>query len=114
MALKRPNYALMDSRGRISALFCKGCGCVIGSMQGGRFVRREVYAETTILFEDGSRHVVNGCYTCLKTRDTPKSLQELYAADIAFDPASFRALDIARVAVGREAVSSLVEIASQL
>jgi hypothetical protein len=84
------------------AVLCKGCGAPIRGLvederfedvrrlDGGRVVvyKKLVFAclpnygERTIEFDDGSRHVTNGCLGCLN-KLTDADLEAWYASDLA-------------------------------
>lgn len=97
MPLRRPNYANVSPGGQLTALFCKVCGATIGDSPRGSFRHRPTYAEMEIVFQDGSRHIANGCRTCLDLAAENTALQqEIYAADVAFRPLDFTERDKAR------------------
>lgn len=99
-ALKRPEYAEIDPDGTLVALYCKVCGTAVGGieevvkrrrLEGDKTVETAVvkfsrfsnYAETTLLFDDGSKHVTNGCFDCLSQKLSKAIMRDLYEADVA-------------------------------
>lgn len=109
MTIAAPNFAIRSGNS-VVRLYCKSCGAVIADIVRNRFRHLNNYTELTIRFEDGSFHIVNGCADCL-TMDTPvELLHELYQADMAFDPGSYRPRDMQRTVQGVERVMHLDEL----
>ena len=99
--LRRPDYVKYHPGGvQIEAVYCKMCGGAVKSLIPderyveertikGKVVRLQRlveaehsnYAEVTISFDDGSKHVSPLCYRCYRGL-TGGMLEDLYAADM--------------------------------
>lgn len=91
--LAKPDYIEFGDGGRPEKMYCKVCGEVIADLQYKpkgdfvveRFTRTPSYAELKMQMQDGSKHITNGCSTCIRRamKDVPL-MQKMYQADIPF------------------------------
>lgn len=72
------SYTDRSGSGVIGAVRCKGCDAVI--VRAGRPTRQ--YAEMTVEFDNGTKHVTPMCRRCAARRYTAAELERLYLVDM--------------------------------
>lgn len=81
--LARPDYVVLDDRGRMIELYCKVCGQQIGGIVRLKFTRFKNYAEVKFTFDDKSNHVTNLCVDCVyDVNDSPRLMKLIHNADL--------------------------------